>query len=58
MAFEDYDLSSTMRPTGSPGEDIPRRPLSGVEIGVITVAAAVAVVTLCVMLSLARSRVG
>lgn len=58
MAFEDYDLSTTMEPTAQPGggdgEDIPRRPLGGVEIGVITVAAAVAVVTFCVMLSLVR----
>lgn len=56
MNYPDYDLSVSMSPTGRPvGEDIPRKGFTGVEIGVITIAAAIAIVTLCFMISLVRS---
>lgn len=54
--FPDLDLTSTLEPTGRPErEDLPKRSLSGVEIGVITVAAAIAIVTFCMLLSVVRA---
>lgn len=57
--YPDYDLSVSMAPTDKPrGEDIPTRGFTGVEIGVMTIAAAIAVVTLCFMISLVQQTAG
>lgn len=56
MNFPEFDISTTMSPTTAPSkEDIPRKGLSGVEIGVITVAVAIALVTFCMLVSVVRS---